>query len=192
MFPSITCMSIACNYPVLCHIKITPLSFMDILYILYVFYFLSVFVLYVLYIFHVRFLCNNYIYYLYFCQKEVRTLSFQPLTLCLTIFSQTADKKQYSFFTFPLLHSPLPVHPPPRHPERNSCQRHSCCHAHRKKDRIDSVFLEFRPVPHQHPVHGPVKCCSRNQRNCRGNQKYSYRRFMNSCHTFCIQSNSYC
>ena len=115
------------------------------------------------------------------------------LSLYVSLFSlRLLIKKQYSFFTFPLLHSPLPVHPPPRHPERNSCQRHSCCHAHCKKDRIDSIFLEFRPVLHQHPVHCPVKCCSRNQRNCRGNQKYSYRRFMNSCHTFCIQSNSYC
>lgn len=61
-----------------------------------------------------------------------------------------------------------------------------------QKGSYRSVFLEFCPVLHQHPVHCPVKCCSRNQRNCRRNQKYSYRRFMNSCHTFCIQSNSYC
>lgn len=103
MFPSITCMSIACNYPVLCHIKITPLSFMDILYILYVFYFIIVFILCILYIFYMHFLCNNYIYYLYFCQKEVRTLSFQPLTLCITIFSQTADKKTIFFFYFSII-----------------------------------------------------------------------------------------
>ena len=95
-------------------------------------------------------------------------------------------------YNLSLSHPPLAVFPAPDHPKENRRKCHSCRHTCSKKNCVGSIRAKFIPLLHHHPVHGPIQCSSRNQRNRRRNKKDSNRCLVDPCHTFCIQSNHHC